>query len=133
MSCSQLHLLSEILQKLCLATHREWVRSFAFLCVQFICHFVLLALNCAYLSDLQYWLGYICKGEASQRMQIHMLSTVFAQGRNNHAPFPQHAAVRIVNTRTRLQKVDMEQPFRVETKFSRSKKKTVGKYIKQLI
>ena len=34
-------------------------------CVQFIFHFVLLALNCLCLGALQYWLGYVCKCEAS--------------------------------------------------------------------
>ena len=34
---------------------------FAFLSVLvFIFHFVLLALNCAHMGALQYWLGYVC-------------------------------------------------------------------------
>ena len=32
---------------------------FAFLCVQFLFHYVLLALNCTYLGALQYLLGYV--------------------------------------------------------------------------
>ena len=83
---NMLHFLSKLLRKLNLATRWEWMLSFyageeTRICsvatmhgegawsfcvyVQFILHFVLLALNCARLGALQYWLGYICKCEAS--------------------------------------------------------------------
>ena len=90
--------------RICLATHQEWVWSFCtgecsqhrsatmekvhgcleFLCiVQFLFYFVLLAWNCACLSALQYWLGYVCKCKASAYKST---CYCFSQGQNNHAP-----------------------------------------------
>ena len=90
--------------RICLATHREWAWSFCtgecsqhrsatmekvhgcleFLCiVQFLFYFVLLAWNCACLSALQYWLGYVCKCKASA---YKSMCYCFSRGQNNHAP-----------------------------------------------
>ena len=55
-----------------------------FLCVvQFLFYFVVLAWNCARLSALQHWLGYVCKCKASMWKSM---CYCFPQGRNNHAP-----------------------------------------------
>ena len=56
-----------------------------FVCVQFIFHFVLLALNFARLGVLQYLLGYASTCKVCVCVQIHML-LFFSQGQNNRAP-----------------------------------------------
>ena len=62
---------------------------FVFLCVQFIFHFVLLALNCTGLGALQYWLSYISKRKASAHKS--MFYRLFSW--DNHTPSPWHAAI----------------------------------------
>ena len=47
-------------------------------------HFVLLALKCAHLDALQYWLGYVCKCEAST--QIHVLLYFHEDETTTHLP-----------------------------------------------
>jgi len=55
-----------------------------FVYVQFMFHFVLLALKCAHLDALQYWLGYICKCKASA--QIHVLLFFHKDVTTTHLP-----------------------------------------------
>ena len=88
--------LSKLLLKLCLATHNmcgcfvlmnlaniallPWEKS--------IIVYVLLALNCARLGALRYWLDY-----DSKHVQIYM----FSQGWNNHAASSRYAAIHAIH------------------------------------
>ena len=120
---TMLYFLSELLRKLCQATHREWVwlfctgehsqhrsavqlprmgkvRShFVFLCVQFIFHFVLLV-NCAHLGDLQYWFGYVCNSKASAS---NSTCYCFSQEQNNHVLSQRCAAIHALQLHSKLE------------------------------
>ena len=91
---------------------------FAFLCVQFIFHFVLLALNCACLGALQYWLGYVCKCETSARRSTCYKDETITICSNpcTTAMFKvgsqQLLAIRRANTGTSTVDGDTEQHFR---------------------
>ena len=83
---TMLHFLSELLRKLCLATHQEWAWSFCtgeHSCIpwgRYVSFCVSLCTNYACLGSLQYWLGYIGKCETNAR--INPRATVFSQGQN---------------------------------------------------
>ena len=68
---------------------------FLFLCVPFILHFVLLALNCA-------CLGASLAALASAN-QVRADSHAFPQGRNNHALSQRYAAIHALHLRSKLE------------------------------
>ena len=78
---------------------------FVFLCVQFIFHFVLLALNCTGLGALQYWLSYVSKCEA--RAHKSMCYRLFSQGWDNHTPSPRHAAIHALQLHSEPEAIQM--------------------------
>ena len=110
--CTMPHFFSKLLWKLCQRKHWElawlfctgehtqlpriccvatWKRCVVvlrfFVYVQFFFYFVLLALNCAHLGKLQYWLGCTCKREASKHTQIHMLLFFHKDETTTHLPY----------------------------------------------